>query len=103
MRDPLPLWSALCQSVAMVNRGLPRWLSKQGATMAEWLDRAVRNQANLEAGERVLPPAPRPSGLPALRPDTRTQTDMGGLADLMRANVTMTCLARAAVARDTAK
>ena len=31
--------------------------AKQGQTMAEWLAKAVRTQANLEEGERVLPPA----------------------------------------------
>jgi len=55
-------------------------------TMAEWLDRAVRNQANLEAGERVLPPAPRPAaGLPAVVPGPAVLVDLGGLADLMHA------------------
>jgi hypothetical protein len=31
--------------------------AKSGEQMATWLDRAVRTQARLEAGERVLPPA----------------------------------------------
>lgn len=31
--------------------------TKTGEQMAAWLDRAVRTQASLEAGERVLPPA----------------------------------------------
>ncbi len=35
--------------------------ARQGVTMSEWLARAVRNQANLEAGDRILPPPPRPA------------------------------------------
>jgi hypothetical protein len=39
--------------------------AKQGQTMAEWLVRAIGNQANLEAGERILPPlVPSPAPMP---------------------------------------
>lgn len=64
--------------------------SKAGETMAIWLAKAVRNQANLEAGERILPPAPRSasgsaSALSVVTP--RPPVDMAGLADLMQAAV----------------
>jgi hypothetical protein len=62
--------------------------TKQGDTMAAWLVKAVRNQANLEAGERVLPPANQVN-LPAVRlpalTDPAVTVDMGELAELMQA------------------
>ena len=84
--------------------------AKQGQTMAEWLARAVATQANLEAGDRILPPlvpgldaAPRhlPPGdrfampaesLPAPRehPAAAAAPVVGGmaeLAELMRVTV----------------
>jgi hypothetical protein len=62
--------------------------SRQGQTMAEWLTRAVRNQAHLEAGERVLPPAPRPAGaltVPGAPWAPVAVPELGALADLMQA------------------
>jgi hypothetical protein len=62
--------------------------AKQDQTMAEWLERAVRNQANLEAGERILPPASRAASLPAVLPlgaAVVDAPDIGELADLMQA------------------
>lgn len=59
--------------------------AKAGLSMGEWMVAAVRNQANLESGERILPPssshsrnipAPAASGPPV---------DMLALAELMRA------------------
>ncbi len=59
--------------------------AKAGLSMGEWVVAAVRNQANLESGERILPPssshsrnipAPAASGPPV---------DMLALAELMRA------------------
>jgi hypothetical protein len=43
------------RSATPVERRRNRW-------PAEWFARAVRNQANLEAAERILPPAPRSAG-----------------------------------------
>lgn len=78
--------------------------SKQDMTMAEWLDRAVRNQANLEAGERILPPAPRPAGLPAPVPlGSMAAVDMGELADLMMAVQAVAKAADVPIAKATAK
>ena len=58
--------------------------AKAGEQMATWLERAVRNQAKLEAGQRVFPPA-RPNS-----PTTTTPAiyeppapELGGLAALM--------------------
>jgi len=59
--------------------------AKQGQTMAEWLAKAVRTQANLEAGERVLPPAPRPGDALAAWAPVPSVIGLGGLADLMQA------------------
>jgi len=59
--------------------------ANQGQTMAEWLAKAVRTQANLEAGERVLPPAPRPGDALAAWAPVPSIIGLGGLADLMQA------------------
>ena len=58
--------------------------AKAGEQMATWLERAVRNQARLETGERVLPPA-RPNGLPAVVPVAYAPPvpELGELAALM--------------------
>lgn len=81
--------------------------AKQGETMAEWLTRAVRNQANLEAGERVLPPARTASGLPAVRststPDTGLPVDMTELADLMQAALAVSQAADVPMPKTTAR
>jgi hypothetical protein len=54
--------------------------------MAEWLNRAVHTQAKLEAGERVLPPAPRPAAsVPAVVSYPAAPVDFGELAELMQA------------------
>jgi len=54
--------------------------TKTGETMAEWLARAVRNQANLETGERVIPPKPEKVVAPAI-----AREDMAALVSLMTA------------------
>ncbi len=59
--------------------------AKAGLSMGEWIVAAVRNQANLESGERILPPSP-PHGrnTPAQFVPT-PPVDMLALAELMRA------------------
>jgi hypothetical protein len=69
---------------------------KQGITMAEWLDRAVRNQANLDKGNQVIPPGqtgqtlarPDPVQLPT--PTGKLPMDLAGLADALRAVAALT-------------
>lgn len=59
--------------------------AKAGENMAEWLARAVRNQAKLEAGERVIPPS-RPVTNGAMVPvPFAMPVDLGELAELMTA------------------
>lgn len=82
--------------------------TKQDMTMAEWLVRAVRNQANLEAGERVLPPpAPRQTGngLPAVQASLPAlpHVDLGELADLMQAAQAVADAAGVPVPKSTAR
>lgn len=79
--------------------------TKQGVTMAEWLDRAVRNQATLEAGERVLPPVPRAASVPALaRPLQPVQhVGLGELAGLMQAAQAVAAAAGVAIPKATAR
>ena len=75
--------------------------------MAEWLERAVRNQANLEAGERILPPAPRPAPVPALAPPSGAALsdapDIGELADLMQAAQALAAAADVPMPKATAR
>ena len=80
--------------------------AKQDQTMAEWLERAVRNQANLEAGERILPPVPRPSGLPVVPPADAALEEapgMGELADLMQAAQALAAAAEISIPKTTAR
>jgi hypothetical protein len=63
---------------------------RQDETLAVWLERAVRNQASLEAGQQVLPPEPRhasPSRTTLSIPPRVVVPDTSGLADLLRATV----------------
>jgi hypothetical protein len=80
--------------------------AKQDQTMAEWLERAVRNQANLEAGERILPPiVVRPSAVAAVpgSPGPAVPHDMAALADLMQAAQAMAEAAEVALPKATAR
>lgn len=78
--------------------------AKQGQTMAEWLARAVRNQANLEAGERVMPPAARRAGVDLVHvPGPALAMDLGELADLMQATQAVAEAAGVPIAKATAR
>lgn len=68
---------------------------KAGETMAEWLARAVRNQASLEAGERVIPPGKPASGAPAVYPATHAVPPVN-LRELAEAVQAATGIAQAA-------
>lgn len=69
--------------------------TKEGVTMAEWLDRAVRNQADLDKGNQIIPPGqPKQSVArfaPAQPPDGtgKPAMDLSGLADALRAVATI--------------
>jgi hypothetical protein len=56
---------------------------KAGETMAVWLDRAIRTQANMEAGERIFPPEENPP-VP-VRVARLLAAELGELADFMQA------------------
>lgn len=78
--------------------------TKQGETMAEWLGRAVRNQANLEAGERILPPLPRQTAsLPVPVLGSAGPVDLEVLADLMQAAQAVAAAADVAIPKATAR
>ena len=64
--------------------------AKQGEHMGVWLARAVRTQANLEAGERVLPPVKHGQSVAPFDPVKPTQEmgkpfDLDGLATALQA------------------
>ena len=77
--------------------------SRAGETMAEWLVKAVRNQANLEAGERVLPPARSAASLPARPAYALPPPDLGELAGLMDAARTIAAAADVPIPKATAR
>lgn len=64
--------------------------TKQGEHMGAWLARAVRTQANLEAGERVLPPVKQGQPVASyelVKPtqETGKPLDLAGLATALQA------------------
>lgn len=69
--------------------------AKEGVTMGEWLDRAVRNQASLDRGNQVIPPGQTGKSVtrfaPVQPPDEmgKPPMDLAGLADALRAVATI--------------
>ena len=69
--------------------------AKEGVTMAEWLDRAVRHQAELDKGNQVIPPGLPGQSVarfdPVQPPDGtgKPAMDLSGLADALRAVATV--------------
>lgn len=62
----------------------------RGETMAEWLARAVRAQANVEAGDQVIPPSqPDSPPMVGLNGQSRHPLGMTDLAETMRAAAMM--------------
>jgi hypothetical protein len=74
---------------------------KRDVTMGEWLVPAVRNQANLEAGELVIPPPNPTQSLPS--PSGSVTTDLSSLAELMRAAQALAEAAGVSVPKATAR
>ena len=72
-----------------------RSAAQQGVTMAEWLDRAVRGQAERDRGNQLIPPGQNGQGAarfaPAQLPDQtgKPPMDLAGLADALRAVATV--------------
>lgn len=69
--------------------------AKEGVTMAEWLDRAVRGQAERDRGNQLIPPGQNGQGVarfaPVQLPDKtgKLPLDLAGLADALRAVATV--------------
>jgi len=67
--------------------------AKEGVPMAEWLDRAVRHQADLDRGNQVIPPGQPGQSItrfaPVQPPDQMGKLDLAGLADALRAVATV--------------
>jgi hypothetical protein len=83
--------------------------TKAGLTMAEWLTLAVRDRANREAGNRVLPPLAAPGAGRALAPLAAPAgplvptIDMAGLTGLLGTVQAMATAADVPVPRATAR
>lgn len=79
---------------------------KQGVPMAEWMDRAVRTQANVDKGNQVIPPgqSPPPRFAPVQLPDeTGKPMDLTALADALRAVATVAGAADMPVSKSLAR
>lgn len=81
--------------------------TRAGESMGVWIERAVRTQSAIEAGDRILPPLPtsRTSRMPAVVP-APVVLDMGalaGLADLMQAAEALAEAAEVPVPKATAR
>ena len=87
--------------------------AKTGEPMAVWIDRAVRNQANLEAGTRVIPPMTIPvtgqgravavgKGM-AIAASPIPNLDMAGLSGLLTAVQAMAAASGTPIPRATTK
>lgn len=69
--------------------------AKEGVAMAEWLDRAVRHQAEFDKGNQVIPPRQPGQAVarfaPVQPPDQtgKPAVDLAGLADALRAVATV--------------
>ena len=82
--------------------------AKQGVTMAEWLDRAVRNQANLDKENQVIPPSQTGQTLIPFAPVQLLEQpgkpmDLAGLADALRAVATITEAAAMPISKSLAR
>jgi hypothetical protein len=82
--------------------------TKTGEHMAQWIERAVRNQAQLEAGDRVLPPLTAPARGRALAVANGPAPlvpplDLAGLSDLLTATQAMAAAAGVPIPGATAK
>lgn len=83
--------------------------AKEGLTMAEWLDRAVRHQADLDRGNQVIPPGQPGQSItrfaPVQPPDEtgKPTMDLAGLADALRAVATVAGAAEMPVPKSLAR
>jgi len=81
--------------------------AKEGVPMAEWLDRAVRHQADFDRGYQVIPPGQPGQSLarfaPVQLPDETGKLDLAGLADALRAVATVAGAAEMPVSKALAR
>lgn len=81
--------------------------AQQGVTMAEWLDRAVRGQAERDRGNQLIPPGQSGQDVawfaPVQPPDGTGKLDLAGLADALRAVATVAGAAEMPVPKSLAR
>jgi hypothetical protein len=85
--------------------------AKSGETMAQWLDRAIRNQADMEAGTRVIPPPSTPAATGQGRalavanghPAPLPSVDLAGLSGMLTAVQSMAEASGVPIPRATTK